>query len=319
MAASSGAGGSAAQLSPGGYYVSGNKILDGSGRVHQFRGVSRPSLEWSQDGEAIFDRDWDNIRSWGGNIVRLPLNQVFWRTNPDYRDRVRGYVTAIQARGMDVILDLHWSEGATPGVGEQRELPDQNSIVFWQDVAIAYKDDSRVLFELYNEPKVFDWTIWLNGGSVGGFQAVGMKALYDAVRATGAQNITILGGLDWAYELSGFPGISGAVNLALATHPYDTPNKQPASWDADWGSLASQYPIIVTEFGRLGSSANPCDPGYAREVIDYADARGLSWIGWAWYVGDCGFPSLISDWLGTPTATGEVVRQALLAKTAGGG
>ncbi|HEY3669250.1 MAG TPA: cellulase family glycosylhydrolase [Polyangiaceae bacterium] len=316
-AAAGGAGAGGAQPTPGGYHVVANKILDANAKEHRFYGVSRPSLEWSADGDAIFDRDWDNIKSWGANIVRIPLNQVFWRTSPDYRDKVRGIVTAIESRGMDVILDLHWSEGPEPGQGAQRDLPDASSLVFWKDVASTYMADSRVLFELYNEPKVTDWNLWLNGGATGGFQAVGMKALYDAVRATGAQNLTLFGGLEFAYRLAGFPGISGGVNVVLVTHPYDTGDKQPGNWDADWGNLATSYPIIATEFGRLDSSSNPCDPGYPEQVINYANAKGVSWIGWAWYVKDCGFPSLITDYMGTPTATGAAVKAAMLAATAG--
>jgi hypothetical protein len=38
---------------------------------------------------------------------------------------------------------------------------------------------------------------------------------------------------------------------------------------------------------------------------------GVSWTGWAWYVKDCSFPSLISDWNGTPTAAGAVLQTAL--------
>ena len=64
-----------------------------------------------------------------------------------------------------------------------------------------------MLFELYNEPHDVSWRVWKSGGDAGdGCQAVGMQQLYDAVRATGAENLVIIGGLDWAYDLSGVPG-----------------------------------------------------------------------------------------------------------------
>ncbi len=31
-----------------------------------------------------------------------------------------------------------------------------------------------------------------------------MQALLDAVRGTGAKNVVVAGGLDWAYDMSGF-------------------------------------------------------------------------------------------------------------------
>lgn len=35
-----------------------------------------------------------------------------------------------------------------------------------------------------------------------------------------------------------------------------------------------------------------------------ADLRNASWTGWAWWAGDCKFPSLLADWQGTPTLQG---------------
>jgi endoglucanase len=220
---------------------------------------------------------------------------------------------------MDVILDLHWSEGGTPGTdqvpGAQQEMADAGSVTFWQEVANEYKSNSRVLFELYNEPKLVSgggWSVWQNGGSVGGFTAVGMNQLYAAVRGTGATNIVILGGIDWAYDLTGVltHPIAGAMNLAYAVHPYYNNGKMPGDWAADWGAVLPMFPVIVTEFGRIDGS---CDAGYAQQVLQYANSHQLSWIGWAWYPKDCSFPSLITGFDGTPTAVGTVVKNALLA------
>jgi hypothetical protein len=258
----------------------------------------------------------------GANVVRLPLNQYFWREKPVYRQRIAISVRQIHEHGMDVILDLHWSEGATPGTdatpGAQQEMADAASVTFWQEVANEYKADSRVLFELYNEPKLVSqgaatgWSIWLNGGSVGGFNAAGMTQLYIAVRGTGATNIVILGGIDWAYDLTGVPThqIPGATNDAYAVHPYYGGTKMATEWDGDWGAVLGVAPVIITEFGRHDGS---CDTAYYTQVLNYANAHQLGFVGWAWYPKDCSFPSLISDYLGTPTASGSIVRSALLA------
>jgi hypothetical protein len=167
-----------------------------------------------------------------------------------------------------------------------------------------------VLFELYNEPKVIPWEVWLSGGSVDDFTAVGMQQLYDAVRSTGATNLVIVGGIDWAYDLSGVADhpVQG-YGILYATHPYDFSNKQPSDWDRAWGFLTSTAPVIVTEFGSLTDS---CPTAYSKQLIEYADAHEASWTAWAWYVGGCKFPSLITNWSGTPSPSGEVVKAALL-------
>jgi hypothetical protein len=131
------------------------------------------------------------------------------------------------------------------------------------------------------------------------------------VRATGAENLVIVGGLQFAYDLSGvrqYP-VNGH-NLLYATHPYNQPpNKQPSQWDFAFGYLTANYPVIATEFGDIMS----CATNYYSAVISYADMHNMSWTGWAWYAGTCQFPSLVTDWSGTPSAAGMVEKSALMA------
>lgn len=303
-------------IAPDGYYVQGNGIYDGGGELHIFRGVDRPSLEWNPEGEGISQADIQLIAGWNANVVRIAINQGYWLQgsvayNANYQSQVDQVVQWVEAAGMDVILDLHWSDkgdlGQWPG---QQRMADQNSIAFWESVANIYKDDGRVFFELYNEPHDVGWDVWLDGGPSGdGFQAVGMQQLYDTVRGVGADNLVLVGGLNYAYDLSGVPAnrVEG-YNIVYATHPYDFGGKQPDDWPDDWGFLADTDPIFVTEFGSFD-----CNPNYTQQLLDYAEARGLSWSAWAWYPGGCGFPSIINDWSGTPSAMGQPVYDAMQA------
>jgi hypothetical protein len=310
-------GGVRPPVAPDGYYVQGASIFHESGTRHVFRGVSRPSLEWSFAGQFLSAEDFRRIADWGANVVRLPLNQAFWLSgaalhDPGYRATVHQAVRWARDAGLDVILDLHWSDRgdlANTSPGPQR-MADANSLAFWREVAATYKDDGRVIFELYNEPHDIPWTVWRDGGPSGdGFVAVGMQALYEAIRAEGAKNLVIAGGLDFAYDLRGIPQhrLQG-YNIAYATHPYDFPGKQPADWPADWEFLAATDPVIVTEFGSFD-----CATAFTQAVIDRAEAVGASWVAWAWWPGGCAFPSLIADWVGTPSAPGRVVRDELLS------
>jgi hypothetical protein len=272
-------------------------------------GISRPSLEWNPQGESLFERDYQNIASWGANVVRIPLSQVSWRTWAPYPRTVDTQIAWAHKYGMDVILDLHWSDGAGGEPGQKR-MADANSRIFWQQVAERYKNDGGVLFELYNEPHDVSWDVWKNGGSSGdGFTVTGMQQLYNAVRETGATNLVIIGGLDHAYDLKGIRThrITGN-NIVYATHPYDFSNKQPGNWEADWGFLAASDPVMVTEFGV---TSGDCGTAYYTSLLNYADQKRVHWIGWAWYPSGCAFPSLITNYDGTPTAAGSVVRQRL--------
>jgi endoglucanase len=307
-------------VAPGGYYVNGNTVCTGDGRAHLFHGVARPSLEWSSVGEGLALEDFRLMSSWNANVVRIALNQDFWISesplhDPSYPSLVDSAIAWAEASGMDVILDLHWSDkgvlgGCLPSGGCQQRMADVNSLTFWSQLAARYRNDGRVMFELYNEPHNVSWRIWKFGGETSdGFQAVGMQQLYETVRSTGAQNLVIIGGLDWGYDLSGVPAnrIDG-YNIVYSTHPYNnSPERLPGRWDQYWGFLTLSDPVIVTEFGDMGD----CSAEFNAQLVSYADAHAAGWTAWAWFPGGCTFPGLIDDWAGTASLSGTVVRDAL--------
>jgi endoglucanase len=325
--------GTTPKMVPNGYYVVGATVCTADGTPHLFHGVDRPSLEFSPQGDHISQADFQVMASWNANVVRIALNQDYWLPNVPalyneyYKETVQGAVEEAENAGLDVILDLHWSDRGdsdagvaggmtkqdTSGGSNQQQMADTNSLAFWTDVAGTFKDDPHVLFELYNEPNGIPWPIWLNGGMSTGFQVVGMQQLHDAIRAAGAENVVIAGGLDWAYDLSQVTSylISG-YNIMYATHPYDKPDDAMDGWDSHFGYLADNNiaPVIATEFGDASMN---CTGVWDTSLIAYADTHKISWTAWGWYPGGCSFPSLISDWGWTPTVQGMVVQNALLS------
>jgi hypothetical protein len=137
-----------------------------------------------------------------------------------------------------------------------------------------------------------------------------MQDLYDAVRATGAENVVIAGGTGWAFNLAGAGEhpIHGH-NIMYATHPY-YPQDAASQWESMFGYLATHdiAPVIATEFG---DHKDNCTGDWNANLTQYADQHHISWTAWAWWPGDCSFPSLISDWDYTPTVQGEAIRAAL--------
>jgi endoglucanase len=314
-------------VAPGGYYTNGTTVCTAAGTAHLFHGVDRPSLEWGP-GEQITDSDFQTMGDWHANVVRVALNQDFWLSGaalykPDYQATVDRVVEFAESAGLDVILDLHWSDRGDlnvtqlqgqnqAGTSNQQQMADANSIQFWSEVAAKYQHDGHVLFELYNEPNGIPWNVWLNGGVANGYQAVGMQQLYDAVRGTGANNLVIAGGLSWSFDLSGVSAspING-YNVMYATHPYK-PQDAASRWETAFGYLATNdaAPVIATEFG---DGTDDCTGAWDSQLIQFADARQISWTAWAWYPSGCNFPALILDWNHTPTVQGQAVQSALLA------
>jgi endoglucanase len=145
------------------------------------------------------------------------------------------------------------------------------------------------------------------------YEAVGMQRLYETVRATGAQNVVTISGLDWGYDLSGVLrgyAING-VNYLYETHPY--PNKK--NWDKCFGQVSRIYPVYVGEWGFGGhglGSTNGLE--YAHNLMAYAQQHHLHWTAWDFHT-EAG-PTLIKDWNYEPTVFGQFVK-AQLATAAG--
>jgi hypothetical protein len=300
-------------IAPGGYYTQGNQIFDASGNVHRFKGLARPTFEFDASGQGFSREDVKRMRATGANVVRYALNEGFWlSTHPSFNPNYQAYIDrAVQwtlQAGMDVIIDLHWS-GNPPN---QQVMPDRNSITFWQQVAQKYKNDGRVIFELYNEPHPGTATVWRNGD---GGDAAGMQQLYDAVRGTGANNLVLAGGMDFAYNLEMvLPAMQlTGTNIAYVTHPYKFKTPPPPQ---GYDGVTATFPVVATEFGDAdisGIGPKDCGTGpYTSNIADF-DRLGVSWTAWAWVADpkECAFPTLIQRYDGTPTPPGQVVFDAM--------
>jgi hypothetical protein len=336
-------------IAPGGYYVEGNSIYDEAGHAHLFHGVDRTSFEWNPEGQYIDAGDYSLMADgWDANVVRIPINQDFWLStspiySPGYAGVIDQQVTSARAAGLDVILDLHWSDrgdiaaasnstlGTLPG---QQCMADANSVTFWQQAAAKYKGNGHVMFELYNEPHDISWNVWLGGGgSTSGdagtceqsFTTVGMQTLYNTVRAQGADNLVLIGGDLWAYDLSGVPTnrVDG-YNIVYVSHVYHHNTVHDMSdWPSYWGFLTATDPVMLTEFGPFSNQSDDvnCELDYVTQVLDYADMNNTSWSSWAWWVYNgggtddgadyCDYPSILLTRTGTPNDLGQIIQTRL--------
>eukprot|EP01099_Mayorella_cantabrigiensis_P000381 TRINITY_DN117_c0_g1_i2.p1 TRINITY_DN117_c0_g1~~TRINITY_DN117_c0_g1_i2.p1 ORF type:complete len:223 (-),score=63.18 TRINITY_DN117_c0_g1_i2:80-748(-) len=189
-----------------------------------------------------------------------------------------------------------------------------HSSTFWTSVANAYKNDTRVIFEMYNEPypdnnnwdSTAGWTCWRDGGWCNGvsYEAAGMQSLVNAVRNTGAKNVILLGGLAYSNSLAqwkSYKPTDSTGNLGAAWHSYNFNycNNQNC-WDSYIKPVAQSYPVVATEIGE-----NDCAHGFIDPLMNWMDGLGMNYLGWTWNTWDCkSGPALITNYNGSPSNFG---------------
>ncbi len=255
------------------------------------------------------------MMAWHVNAVRIPLNEDCWLNingiNPmysgaNYQQEIQKLVTEAHAAGLVVILDLHWNAPGTMTSGGQLNMADaDHAPAFWTSVASSYKSDPLVIFDLYNEPHDISWSCWLSGCNSPGYMTAGMQDLVNAVRATGATNPLMLGGLAYANDLSGWLANkpTDPVNALVGSfHNYNFNACTSSScWDSTIGTVAAQVPVITGELGE-----NDCGGSYIDPYMSWADTNHVGYLAWTWNPGNCGqIPSLLNDYTGSPSGFGQ--------------
>ena len=326
-----------------GLHVQGNGIVNSSGQTVRLLGVDRSGTEYACiQGWGFFDGPSDlasiqAMATWHVNSVRIPLNEDCWLginnapaaySGSNYQTQIVNYVNLLNANGMVAILDLHWNAPGTAQATGQEPMPDaDHAVAFWQSVAGTFKNNSSVIFDLYNEPypdsnqdTTAAWTCWRDGNvSIQtncpgvGFSAVGMQALVTAVRNAGANNILMLGGVEYSNSLSRwltFKPSDPQNNLAASWHSYNFNICNTATcWNQYIAPVAQQVPIVAGEIGE-----NDCAHGYIDGLMPWMDSHGVNYLGWTWDTWNCSSgPALISDYSGTPTNFGIGFRDHLSA------
>jgi len=307
------------------------------------------------------------LQAWKVNAVRLPLNEQCYLSQTcystptssvladpikSYRGVVKAFVDELTASGMYVILDLHKNVGkalltgsTTPlqilsNTSGQQEMADaDNSLTFWTSVATDYKNYPNVIFDLFNEPHIdnfsyppnmvavpneppeitSEWLILRDGGVgsvnygnqqtfIGAWQSAGMQAMLTAVRAAGATNVCMTAGVSWAQDNSQwvkYAPVDPLKQLACSWHAYPNASNPAAPGFPNnfaWAAaiLAAGYPIIIGETGDL-SSNGATSQWLTPTLLPWADTNSVSVMAWSWNVWGATNDDLIKDASGTPT------------------
>jgi hypothetical protein len=330
--------------------VSGNRVLTADGRQYRLLGVNRSTAEFAcvqgkglWDGGPVDQASVDAMKTWNIHAVRIPLNEECWLgvngspSGATYQQGIKDYVNLLVANGINVILDLHWTWGAYTNSPDwhckdeaavcQKPMPDARyTPQFWTGVANTFKGNDAVVFDLFNEPypdmaaewnKTLGWQCLRDGGTCAGipYEVAGMQSLVNAVRATGATNVLMVGGLEWTNDMRewlAYKPTDPLNNIVASWHAYSfNACANESCWDTQIAPLAQQVPIVLGEFGQ-----DNCGFDYMQRLATWADAHRIGYLPWTWTPWGCSTGAvLIRDWAGTPEpGIGEGYKAHLLTQ-----
>jgi hypothetical protein len=242
---------------------------------------------------------------WCANTVRLQVNQDDL-IGPDGTSFDRAYMTAIEsevslAESDHLVVVLNDETNiATPAEQAVQMGPTPGTETFWQDMTKVYGSDPQMIFDLFNEPRMYHagmplaemWELWRDGGSFDGVTyPFGMAELAAYVRTTlGAHNLFWIEGPRYSSTFAGMVQEQALLNVSNAVYAVHHPAgpADAASWDADFGYLARTgvAPVVDGEWTNYEppptalptttpSSCWPDAPTSVPEFLQYLAANGI--------------------------------------------
>jgi hypothetical protein len=274
------AGGSCGSAA-GPFSVHGTQVLGAGGKPFVSYGITVPGLQ-VPDWQASVNLDLQKIEAtaddWCANTVRLQLSQDNL-LGPDgasfdqaYMSAVQAEVSAAESDHLVVVLNDD-TEETTPAWNTELG-PTSETETFWDDLTEVYGRDPQVIFDLFNEPRMYvggmslaqEWKLWLNGGTIFGIDyPFGMAGLAEYVRNTlHAQNLFWVEGPRYSVSFAGMVREGAVLKVSGVVYDVHHPAAPHDSrgWYTDFGYLVEGgiAPVVDGEWTNYEPPPS-ADPG----------------------------------------------------------
>lgn len=242
------------------------------------------------------------FRNKGMNTIRLPfrwerlqptLMQAF---NATEIGRLTTFVNGVTAQGMTVIIDPHNYARWHGKIIGSSEVPNSAFADFWSRLATQFKDNSKVVFGLMNEPNNMPTEQWLSAAN----------AAIAAIRATGANNtITVPGNAwtgahSWSQNWYGTPNATvmkglndPSRNMVIEVHQYLDGNSSGTDANCVSTTIGRERLQDFTGWlrtngyraflGEFASGDNATCNQAMTDMLTYLQANADVWQGWTWW------------------------------------
>lgn len=237
---------------------------------------------------------------WNANVVRFQImqdklvganGQTF---SAVYMQDIRTVTDYALSLGLQVVLNAQ-TEVAAGFLGNE-PLPTQATRSFWQHIMTYYKNNPRVIFDLFNEPRQCTWKQW----------HAAMQGLLDYVRHSGARNTVWVEGRWWGSTLAGVPLLHGTGIVYSFHHPGSPwPSQAPVTrktWNRAFGNLARRgIPVVDGEFVNYSGGYRWKNPAVmVPRFLRYLTAHHIGMTAWT-----LGLPGVLNSTPDLSSTTAE--------------
>jgi endoglucanase len=259
----------------------------------------------------------------GMNTFRLPFrwerlqptaNSAF---NAAELGRLNAFINYATSKGATVILDPHNFaryyppssniESSSTNIVGSSTVPNSEFADFWSRLATTYKNNTRVVFNLMNEPNTMPTEQWVSASN----------AAISAIRSAGANNLILVpgngftGAWTWSSNSYGTPNATAMLSVTDPSNNYAFDVHQYLDTDGSGTSatIANNDPTIgaqrlagftqwlhdnhrrgfLGEFAVAGSTigSGPTQIGdeALQNMLNVVQTNSDVWLGWTWWGG----------------------------------
>ncbi len=292
----------------GPFTVRGTRVFGANGKPFVSYGITIPDMQgphWANFvglDEAKISAIADD---WCANTVRFQFNEDNLigpngtGFNKAYLKAIEALVSASESDQLVVVLNDS-TEFAPNGEPRSQAGPKFGTEIFWKDMTALYGKDPQVIFDLFNEPRMYHpgmslfekWHLWLNGGEFNGvFYPIGMAQLAAYVRHTlHARNLFWVEGPRYSLGFAGLVSEGAVIHVSgvvYANH-HTIGAINPGVWYAEFGYLVATGvgPVVEGEwtnyepyphrsYAPAPGSCWPDAPTMVPMFLKYLAARGI--------------------------------------------
>lgn len=285
----------------GPYHVRGDRVVDSAGRLFVPYGITTFGLatpNWPARVQPDRARIRAMARYWCVNTVRIqaaPHNLLASPSpgnsyNAPFLGALVGEVRLANRLGLTAVITAQTELAGQNDDGVSQVAPTEETLRYWLTLGRAFSSDDSVIFDLFNEPRLFaptpeeTWSLWRDGGYRDGAHYLGMQELASDLRGADVRHLFWVEGPYWSRTLAGVGADPLAARGVVYTLHHPVGGHNARVWDHDFGDLAARSPVVVGEWTQYASAAPECWPRAAIQVprfLDYLRRHRIGLVAWA--------------------------------------